>query len=222
MAQSLVLYLKGVDWSKINDQYLSGKYNKVVQTKPIKLKGKKNLASVPDTENGNTFTVKTSMGLTQLFFTSNCEAYNKFTKEMKPLYGGTCTFCGKKFTGLRMGIPIKIRQEGANYVVLYEGCNDKFNCVYSEFRRRNPPSWKMLDVKYEETENILFFLFNLVYPGETLIPAPDPLLSTDFEGSVTDEQSKNYEFITIPGVYLVPVKNIYLAKSKKTAAESSE
>lgn len=223
MNQNLVLYIKGIDWNKTNDDYIAGKFSRMVHNhKKIKVKSKKALSTIPDTDGNDTFTYKSNCNGSQIFFTTNCEAFNKFSKEQKSIYGGRCHNCKRDFKTLRGGIPLDLKFENGMYIVLYEGCNDTLSCSLSEFEDRNPANWRTQNYKYDKTLNILEFLCEIMYPGRKLCRVGDPKLLKEYGGSANEEQYENNVFLEIPDFIFVPIKTTFLSKAKKVEPEESE
>lgn len=216
MNQNLILYLKGVDWTKVHEDYTKGVYDNMVKSqKKITIRNGKNLSTIPDTENGDTFTLKSNCVGSKLYFTTNVDAYNNFVQTGTPVYGGRCHYCCREFTTLRLGIPLKVKSVDGYYVVLYEGCNDTFECALAELYLRNPAFWRTQNYKYDEAENNLHFLFSLVHPDKKLSPAPDYKILAQFGGSANWEQFTTHFFTEVPDFIFVPIKSTYLSKVKK-------
>src|SRR6516165_4483147 len=144
MEQKLVLFLKGIDYLQLNQDYKSGNARHIgIPKTKLKLKSNKTITGT-------------------LPVTSNCEEFKGFTEDQKQ--SGFCHYCLMKIEGEYCGIPLdKLSKEEQTILTEFRNCS--LNCALAELWRRNPEHWRMSDFKYDKSENILRQIHDKLYPG---------------------------------------------------------
>ena len=211
MEQKLVLFLMGIDYLQLNQDYKSGNARHIgIPKTKLKLKSNKTITgTLPGTSTDDNTFITLIKGEKRVCVTSNCEEFKGFTEDQKQ--SGFCHYCLMKIEGEYCGIPLdKLSKEEQTILTEFRNCS--LNCALAELWRRNPEHWRMSDFKYDKSENILRQIHDKLYPGKILYPSQDYKLLTVFGGSLSYDQyhNKNSVYTPLSGVFLQPVKSVYV------------
>lgn len=213
MEQKLVLFLKGIDYTQLNQDYKSGTVRHIsIPKNKLKLKSNNTISGTLPSINkdDNTFIIEVNCQEKRVCVTSNCDESKNYTEgEIKK--GGFCHYCLQKIDSDYCGIPLDRLNKQEQEILSTEFKNCSLSCALAEYYRRNPEDWRKCDYKYDKSENLLRQIHDRLYPGKILYPSPDYKLLQIFDGSLTYEQfhNKSSAYTPIPGLILQPVKTVY-------------
>lgn len=218
MEQKLVLFLKGIDYLQLNQDYKSGNARHIgIPKNKLKLKSNKTISgTLPGiSTDDNTFVLEINCQEKRVCVTSNCEESKNYTEgEIKK--GGFCHYCLRKIDGDYCGIPLERLNKEEREILSTEFRNCNLSCALAEYYRRNPEDWRRNDYKYDKSENLLRQIHDRLYPGKILYASPDYKLLQIFGGSLSYDQfhNKSSAYAALPGLILQPAKTIYVKLSK--------
>nr|QBK92920.1 MAG: A1L transcription factor/late transcription factor VLTF-2 [Pithovirus LCPAC403] len=122
-----------------------------------------------------------------------------------------CKWCRRKIKGKPIGLPVgNIRVstiDGDSHIICYiEDLYDTFECLYAAFKL-----FYSRKKCYRESEEMIFYLFDIMHPNEILIPANDWRTLISNEGWMTDEEFSRgtHHFVDTGRILMVPTERIY-------------
>lgn len=181
--------LKGVRPDEIFKKFWSGAYRSL-DLKNIARDQKVAIST-------NTLTIATNIGLgpeseiytyrdrynnIQTVLTVNHQMMQNATKENHQLpIGGICDYCRQNYKHATCGIPVKYEEEvvhhGSMPLVHYrffvDGFFCSYNCGLAYIRHELGKSIRYRNPFYMDSEQLLFFMYNLQYPEKILKQSPD-------------------------------------------------
>ena len=219
---STVLYLRGVGWQQLLEEYLSGKFAEDTLDKSSVVTLKSSYVKpVARGTNGESpsFTYKEE-GATVVVYTTNCDQYQAKRDEclkegdidsaLAMIPGQRCKWCREEIKTNPVGIPVsyyknKITDEN---VIHMEGAYCTFECAFAGLKTKNRDD---LLSRYRNSESILRHLFWLSHPEQMLIAAPDWELHEINQGTLSSEafHSKHHQYNPISNWFFLPCKQMF-------------
>jgi len=219
---SSVLYLRGVDWSQLLKEYLSGEFasDSLDKSDVVTLK-RSYVKPVARGKNGDSpsFTYKEE-GATVVVYTTNCDQYESKKQEclekgesehaLCMIPGQRCKWCREEIKTNPVGIPVsyfKNRVTDEN-VIHMEGAYCTFECAFAGLKNKNMDDRLG---RYRNSEAIMRHLFWLSHPEHVLIAAPDWELHEINQGTLSSEafHSKHHRYTPINNWFFLPCKQMF-------------
>jgi hypothetical protein len=198
-------YLKGVDYNKVYEKYINKEYDNIdisslPSTKLVDLPDISNIKQYDNNINNDIFCINDSSGNKRTILTTN----------VKPVK--YCAWCHNDINQ-PVGIPIRY-SKGVIYID--QPCYCSFQCAYAGLKRDNPSIYYYRDPLYIDSEYLLHYLYQLMYPNQTLIPSPDWKLLDINGGPLSKDEFYNGKdtYISLPNVLISVVRRMYQVSNK--------
>lgn len=215
---SRVLYLRGIDTSKLIEDYRNGKFSRVTMPQEkVTFESRNNQILVPGSnpQNDDIFIVSTGCHGSETFATTNCESYRLFSHNGQPIKKGTCDWCRRVFDEWRFGIVLDLSfpaDDSSLMVAHYEGCHCSLECALAETRLLSFDS--QFGDRYKRAEANIRALHARCYPNKQLVPSPFYRLFTTYGGSIDPNKIAFSSFTPTDELIAVPIKTIFRAQKK--------
>ena len=137
----------------------------------------------------------------------NANGYHKPDNNTKKY----CDNCRRKFTYDHVGIPIKMEVRDDKIYFFCSEIFHSFGCAYAKLIR--DPSMRTvnsINPRYASSEVLLKYMFELIHPGEKLVPAKDLHLLNKNNGPLTiKEYDDDFQYQKTPNVICTTIKMEY-------------
>jgi hypothetical protein len=206
--------LRGVNFLEIYSAYKRGDYHNLVIPE-TKIKDV-NISSLTATvysnnESQGMYTKTNKDGSIIIRATTDQKAYEVYNKTGSLPESGQCDYCRRVKSNL-MICPTSlyiIESEDAKsntYIAYGPTLQCSFRCALTYAKL-----YSKVDHLFSKSEEIIKFIFGLMYPDKRLDPAPDYKLLIINGGSVSDEEYDNpkYQYIRVSSVIMAPLKLEY-------------
>jgi len=229
--------LRSVDPAKVIADYQNGKYQNLsmhnkVENQPTLNQRLPSISLLPDYDksaDSESYSYVDKSNVQRIVGTTNHRNY-EIIKANTQLAGALpfgngekCNWCRVELTQSPIGIPIKIQclktkdaSQGENkyYVFHCEGSYCSFECCYAGLKQLNQPIFVTRDSLHMESEQMLRFMYDIIYPNSKLQEAPDWRILKDNGGFLSREEffSCNHTFHRLPSIILLPAKVEYARK----------
>jgi hypothetical protein len=213
--------LRGIKFVDLYNAYKRGDYNKLkLPESKVKDANVSSLAAtVYSTSEAEGIYTKTNRdGSTIIRVTTDQKSFEIFNKTGSLPEKGMCDNCRRIKSNL-MVCPTSIYSiegleetigntdsKNAKYIVYGPTLQCSFRCALTYARL-----YSKVDHQFSNSEEIIKFIFHLIYPGKTLEPAPDYKLLVSNGGSITDDEYDNpkYQYTKVVSVIMAPLKMEY-------------
>ena len=217
-----VLYLRGVNWHELLDEYLTGNFaeDSLDRSTVVTLKDSYEKPVVRGI-NGDSpsFTYKDE-GATVLVFTTNCKQYEAKKDEclktgedegaLCMVSGQRCKWCREEIRKNPVGIPVSYYKDRltSKHVIHMEGAYCTFECAFAGLKNKGRDD---LLSRYRDAESMLRMIFSVSHPGKLLKKAPDWEAHEINQGTLTSEafHNKHHCYIPISNWFFLPCKQMY-------------
>ena len=226
MKISPTFLLKGIDYTKLIEEYDAGIYDRPIEKKSKITLATDNIYLAPSYGSSNNdaiFSIKDKNNRSVIIATTGHVPFHNFINKEQPImeqkigpgiFDARCGYCLQDIEGSVLGYPLKHKES---------------TTVTSDKRERTHTVWiekhfcdyectlgyMKLTGGNEDAEQILRFLYYLNYPNEpSLHPANDPWDLINNGGLLTKEQwkSTSHKYMENPKILLIPTKTEYIRK----------
>lgn len=205
LAYKKTILLRAVDTSSLYSKYMKDEYlNREIPEEKIALKSTRlntNLSMLNDPDI-TTFRDRSNKIVSIIHM-------NNKTEDLQ------CGWCGAKIKDEPVGIPISMtisrNEEGEEEIIIFiDDCHfHSFECAYSGLRMYRGYTADDKDSYYCDSEQLMRYLWNLMYPGETLREAQDRRLFTRYGGKLKEAEA-NHKYIRVSNIHIQSVKSKYI------------
>lgn len=179
-----IFMLRGVEILKVLEKYKSGHFDDLhINPNQISLVTKiSELVLIGDSASDPIYTFDKNGSAPTRIATTNIVHLDHLTDKYATL---DCKHCKQKITGPVMGIPIHYRRVENLYIFTLAEHYCGFCCAYTGLKQRIDKEYSHISPDYHNSEALLHFLFNMIYPGQELKETPDWVLLTSNNGSLS-------------------------------------